>query len=101
MIEHKSVPPRVLAFLNEIVREYEIELVVLFGSRAYGDYAPFSDCDVAIQSAGLSRLDWLRIKTRAHEAAGVVQISISRLDDMPRKLSDRVRRDGVRIYERA
>nr|WP_255726867.1 nucleotidyltransferase domain-containing protein [Sporosarcina sp. ACRSM] len=46
--------------LIEIVSSYpEIQSVLLFGSRAHGDYNDFSDIDLAVKAPGLSEMKWL------------------------------------------
>lgn len=46
--------------LHEIARRYpEIQSVVLFGSRAYGDHNNLSDIDLAVKAAELSERQWL------------------------------------------
>ena len=46
--------------LREIANSYsEIQSVLLFGSRAHGDYNNFSDIDLAIKAPRISDKDWL------------------------------------------
>jgi predicted nucleotidyltransferase len=46
--------------LHDIVSRYpEIEAVLLFGSRAHGDYHALSDIDLAVKAPGLSEMRWL------------------------------------------
>lgn len=48
--------------LNQIVKEYpEIYAVLLFGSRAYGDFSDVSDIDLAIKAPQLSPEKWLSL----------------------------------------
>lgn len=96
-----SLPSRVCAFLEDTVRYYPIDRLVLFGSRAIGDHETFSDCDIAVGAPRLSKRDWLDLKMLAYEAHTVVQISLVRLDGMPTKLAERVLRDGRTIYARS
>ena len=47
-----------LAKLNEVFAANErIERVVLYGSRAKGNYKPFSDVDIALEGAELTHND--------------------------------------------
>lgn len=46
--------------LREIAARYpEIQTVLLFGSRAHGDYTKLSDIDLAVKAPQLSKMDWL------------------------------------------
>ena len=46
--------------LHDIVKQYpEIQTVMLFGSRAHGDYQALSDIDLAVKAPGLSEMQWL------------------------------------------
>ena len=46
--------------IHEIARGYpEIQVVLLFGSRAHGDYNDLSDIDLAVKAPKLSEIQWL------------------------------------------
>lgn len=46
--------------LVEIASGYpEIQSILLFGSRAHGDYNKLSDIDLAVKAPGLSEMKWL------------------------------------------
>jgi predicted nucleotidyltransferase len=46
--------------LTEIVSSYpKIQSVLLFGSRAHGDYNDLSDIDLAVKAPKLSEMKWL------------------------------------------
>lgn len=46
--------------LTEIVSSYpEIQSVLLFGSRAHGDYHDLSDIDLAVKAPRLPEMKWL------------------------------------------
>lgn len=46
--------------LYEIAVQYpDVEAILLFGSRAHGDYTNVSDIDLAIKAPKLSSLNWL------------------------------------------
>ncbi|WP_419961167.1 nucleotidyltransferase family protein [Psychrobacillus sp. BM2] len=48
--------------VREIATRYpEIQSVLLFGSRAHGDYNNFSDIDLAIKAPKISDKDWLSL----------------------------------------
>ncbi|WP_342509351.1 nucleotidyltransferase domain-containing protein [Sporosarcina sp. FSL K6-2383] len=46
--------------LRDIVSQYpEVETILLFGLRAYGDFNRLSDIDLAVKAPGLSEMQWL------------------------------------------
>ena len=48
-MERTGIKPVVLEEIKRIAEEYEVKKVILFGSRARGDYQRASDIDLAVQ----------------------------------------------------
>ena len=48
-MERTGIKPIVLEEIKRIAEEYEVKKVILFGSRARGDYQRASDIDLAVQ----------------------------------------------------
>ena len=48
LAEHTGIRAQVLSEIRSFARQYDIERVVLFGSRARGDYHRTSDIDLAV-----------------------------------------------------
>ncbi len=48
MSEHTGIRTQVISEICEFARQYDIDKVVLFGSRARGDYHRTSDIDLAV-----------------------------------------------------
>lgn len=54
--------------LHQIAKQYpEIHAVLLFGSRAYGDFSDVSDIDLAIKAPQLSPGKWLSLVEEIEE----------------------------------
>lgn len=43
--------------IKEIAKNYNIQKVILFGSRARGDNSPVSDYDIAVYKLGMTVID--------------------------------------------
>ena len=66
-MEHTGIKPKVIQEIRTFARKYNIDKVILFGSRARGDYKRTSDIDLAVVGGDFARfaLDvdeelWLR-----------------------------------------
>lgn len=92
-----SLPDKIRhSLLNEISKHPEIKKVILFGSRARGDYRPNSDIDLAIYYEGklpsglYSDLD---------EAAGIYKIDVVYMQNITnKKLQSNIDHEGITIY---
>ncbi len=94
--------PVVSAFLEAARGAGGIERILLFGSRARGDFQERSDYDFAVSAPNLSPLEraafagrWLETKPT------LLRTDIVWLDDMgDEALSKIIREEGVEIYAR-
>ena len=87
--------------LNEITglaRKYELTSVVLFGSRARGDYRARSDIDLAVAGG-----DYDRFALDAEEETSTpLSFDIVNLDKKVQpELLENIRRDGIVLYAKA
>ena len=80
----------------ELAKKYDIEKVILFGSRARGNNRPNSDIDLALLGGDCSYF-----KTDFNdEAVGDVECDLICLDDeFEMSLRDSINRDGIVLYE--
>ena len=79
-------------------RHAGVDLVVLFGSRARGDFSPGSDWDIAFSSTG--PIDSLAVRLDFTDALGSDAVDLVGLDAASALLRYRVARDGVPLFER-
>lgn len=89
----------VLDELAKIAKRYKVDGVLLYGSRARGDYSPVSDYDVAFIAEDISAQDKTRLchaveEIRTLKKIDVVFISRCDEDDFVRQIL----REGVVIY---
>lgn len=94
-------PPSVLAALDSLFLNEQVQRVILFGSRAFGDNDERSDFDLAISAPSLDRCGMIDIWEAIERSDTLYKISVSLLEVMPKNLKDRVLSTGVIIHERA
>lgn len=81
--------------------EENIEQVILYGSRAKGNYKPFSDVDVVLSGDKLESADLYRIILAVDDLLLPYQFDISLCKDLVNPdLIDHIRRVGIIIYDR-
>ncbi|MCD8216510.1 MAG: nucleotidyltransferase domain-containing protein [Clostridiales bacterium] len=92
-----NIPERLQRDIERFAKEHQIERVILFGSRARGDYTERSDIDLAVYGGNFDAFYW-DIKEKAHT---LLMLDIV---DLNKKISDDLRedieRDGCIIYEK-
>lgn len=88
---------QVIEEIKEIAREHGIETVILFGSRARGDYHRASDIDLAVCGGDIVNfaLD-VEEKTSTLLSFDVVDLSKS----LKEEFLEAIRKDGIVIYEK-
>lgn len=88
--------------LGEVFAANErIERVVLYGSRAKGNYKPFSDVDITLEGAELTHTDLNRISLAIDDLLLPYQFDISIFHTLKNEaLIDHIRRMGITIYEK-
>lgn len=91
-----------LAKLNEVFAANErIERVVLYGSRAKGNYKPFSDVDITLEGDELTHTDLSRLSLAIDDLLLPYQFDISIFHTLNNEaLIDHIRRMGITIYEK-
>jgi len=83
---------------REIQKEENVTRVVIFGSRARGDYNFNSDIDLAIYSEGKLPPELLQ---DLEEAAGIYKIDVIDMNTSPdEKIRRRIEKQGVEFYHR-
>ena len=91
-----------LAKLNEVfAANGRIERVVLYGSRAKGNYKPFSDVDITLEGDELTDTDLSRLSLAIDDLLLPYQFDISIFHTLKNEaLIDHIRRMGITIYEK-
>lgn len=78
-----------------------IEQVVLYGSRAKGNYKPFSDVDIVLVGDALSRTDINRLYASIDESSLPYKFDVSLLASLKsEELISHIERVGITIFRR-
>ena len=94
------LPDSVIDFISDISNIDEVNRIIIFGSRACGDYEKYSDIDLAIDAERMSNESWVKLRELAYyEVRTVLQISIVNYFKNPERLKIRMLEDGRIIYE--
>ncbi|UCX05011.1 nucleotidyltransferase domain-containing protein [Shewanella glacialimarina] len=94
------LPVEAIEFLDELSQRSSVEKLIIFGSRACGDYDKYSDIDLAVVASSFTKADWVMLRARAiHDVRVVFRISIVNFLSNPDCLQQRIYNDGEVIYE--
>ena len=91
-----NISQRVINEIIKFARKYNINEVILFGSRARGDTMERSDIDIAVSGGDFDSFYW-DIKENFHS---LLMFDIINLDDtLSQDLLCEIQKDGVKLYE--
>lgn len=91
----------VIAFIEKIAKQTSVLRIIVFGSRAFGDYEKYSDLDLAIDAPEMTKYDWLKFKEFAiYDLDAFIKVSLVYYATNPENLKDRINKTGKIIYER-
>jgi len=96
-----GLPERTLNTLNSIFRKYpEIKEVIIYGSRAKGNYRPGSDIDITLKTtSGFCWNDLLRISSDFDDSDMPYFVDVSIYDTLKNSdLTDHIDRVGKVLY---
>ena len=92
-----GIKEKVLIEIKELAEKYNIEKVVLFGSRARGDYRERSDIDLAA-TGGQVDLFALAVD---EETSTLLKYDIVNLDrSVQKELLESIKTEGILLYEK-
>lgn len=95
-----ALPEKLVYKIQEIGEKYKVERILLFGSRARGDYKPTSDIDLAVYPvAGFMRRGYF--SSEIDDLETLLKIDVVFIDaHTDTKLVENINKEGVVIYER-
>ena len=97
IIEQTGIKQQVINEICELAQKYNVEQVLLFGSRSRGDYKRTSDIDLAVKGGDIDRFA-LDVE---EETTTLLEYDIV---DMSREMQDELRqsimREGKILYEK-
>ncbi len=77
-----------------------IESVILYGSRAKGNYKPFSDVDITLKGESLTRSDLNQLSLAIDDLLFPYEFDVSIFHKLKNeKLIEHIERVGIMIYE--
>lgn len=96
-MEDTGIKPQVIEEIRELARKYDIERVILFGSRARGDFRRTSDIDIAVEGGNFERFA-LDVD---EDTSTLLEFDIVNLNkEMQQELWDSIRMEGKTLYEK-
>ena len=92
-----GIRPEVIEEIRNLAQKYDIEKVILFGSRARGDFRRTSDIDIAVTGGDCARFA-LDVD---EETSTLLEYDIVDLDrDMQDELRESIEKEGRILYEK-
>ena len=96
-MDKTGIKPKVIEEIRTFARKYNIDKVILFGSRARGDYRRTSDIDLAVYGGNFDRFA-LDVN---EETSTLLQFDIVDADrKMQPELLESIEKEGVVLYEK-
>ena len=97
MINNTGIKEKVISSLVNLAEYYSIEKLILFGSRARGDYYKTSDIDLAVTGGNIIEFT-LDVEEKVPT---LLKFDIVNLDGtVQSELRDSIEKEGIVIYEK-
>lgn len=92
-----GIKPEVIEEIRELAKRYNLKRVIIFGSRARGDYRRCSDIDLAVQGG-----DTIRFALDVDEETNtLLEYDIVDLNNsVQEELLESIRKEGRLLYEK-
>ena len=96
MLEHSGLKKQIINEITELAKEHELKRVILFGSRARGDFKERSDIDLAVSGGNIVKFS-LDIDDKINT---LLLFDIVNMDDsVQEELLRSIEEEGILIYE--
>ena len=97
MMNETGIRPQIIQEIKELAQKYGIQKVILFGSRARGDYWKVSDIDLAVSGGNIAAFA-LDVE---EETTTLLKYDVVNLDgSVQKELLDVIEKEGVMLYEK-
>ncbi len=91
-----GIRQEVIREIQEFAKKYQVKKVILFGSRARGDFKEKSDIDLAVKGGDFARFS-LDVN---EETTTLLKFDIINLDEkIQQELKDSIQKEGKILYE--
>ncbi len=96
-MEDNGIKSVVIKEIRNFAQKYGVDTVILFGSRARGDYKRVSDIDLAVKGGDLARFA-LDVQ---EETSTLLKFDVVNLDgSIQEELRDSIEKEGKILYEK-
>ena len=95
MVEY-GIEATVIRQISALAKKHHIQKVILFGSRARGDFRRASDIDLAVQGGNVCRFR-LDVEEETHTLLTFDVVDLC--SDLSPELREAIGREGVLLYE--
>lgn len=95
-MEHTGIDSKVIEEIIQIAKRHDIKKVILFGSRARGDYHRASDIDLAVLDGNI---DSFAVDIE-EETSTLLRFDVINLNQkIDEKLLNSIKKEGIILYE--
>lgn len=96
-MEQMGIAKHVIKEIRDLAEKYHLNKVILFGSRARGDYKRASDIDLAVSGGNISRF----ALDAEEETSTPLKYDIVNLDEtVQEELRASIAKEGIILYEK-
>lgn len=93
--------PEIVLYLESLTLNKNIDRIIVFSSRALGDFEDFSDLDLAIDAPNIQKYEWLKLKEYSiYDLRTIYKISLVHYSTNPENLKESINQKGKIIYAR-
>ena len=91
-----GIEPTVIRQIIDLANRHHIKTVILFGSRARGDFRRTSDIDLAVQGGNVCRFR-LDVEEETHTLLTFDVVDLC--SDLSSELREAISKEGILLYE--
>ena len=95
--EKTGIRPAVVEEIKKIAEQYEVKKIILFGSRARGDYHRASDIDLAVEGGRITDFI-LDVKETTSTLLNFDIVDLK--ETVPGEFLEAIEKEGIILYEK-
>ena len=96
LFKNTGIKEKVINEIQDIAKNQEVKKVILFGSRARGDFQRASDIDLAVEGGNI---DMFRLDVDEYTSTLLMFDVVKLKESLDSDLLNEIKRDGILIYE--